>query len=56
MPEKQALKEMTDEDRELLDLFQKFHQIPQPVDEATGPIGIPGANMASEMADEDEND
>ena len=47
VPEKQAVKEMTDEDRELLALFQKSRQIPQPVDETTGPIGIPGAKMAT---------
>jgi hypothetical protein len=56
VPEKQAVKEMTDEDRELLDLFQKSRQIPQPVDEVTGPIGIPGAKMAYEMADENDQD
>lgn len=47
---------MTHEDRELLDLFQKSRQIPQPVDEATGPIGIPGAKMVYEMADENDQD
>lgn len=45
---------MTDEDRELLDLFQYFLQIPQPVNEATDPIGISGAKMAYKIADEND--
>ena len=53
VPEKRAVKEMTDEDRELLALFQKSRQIPEPVNEATG---MPGAKMAYEMADGNDQD
>ncbi|ERF76868.1 hypothetical protein EPUS_02579 [Endocarpon pusillum Z07020] len=53
VPEKRAVKEMTDEDRELIALFWKSRQILEPVNEATG---MPRAKMAYEMADGNDQD
>jgi hypothetical protein len=53
---KQAVKEMTDDDRELLALFEEYHQTQRSAHEATDMIDFYSRPTEDQMAGEDDQE